>query len=79
MAKANVKLYFQGNLLTQTTVTSNLPKEFDESLIDRWANIFRQKNNLTLKSLKVNKWDIIEFEVNGIIYTRNYEVPVDET
>lgn len=78
MAKANVKLYFEGNLLTQTTVKSNLPKVFEESLIDKWTDMFRV-NSITLKSLKVNKWDVIEFEVDGVIYTRNYEVPENET
>jgi hypothetical protein len=71
MAKANVKLYFQENIVSETTIRSNLPKEFDESLIDTWTEFFR-KNTLTLKSLKVTAWDVIEFEVDGTKYIRNY-------
>lgn len=72
MIKANVKLYCEGNVVSETTIKSN-DSAFTESLIDSWTNMFKE-SKLTLKSLKVSKWDIIEFEIDGTTYTRNYEV-----
>ena len=71
MATANVTIYFQGNVVSETTVSSNQPKIFDESLIEIWTNHFRE-NKLTLRSLKIDAWDTIEFNVEGTTYSRNY-------
>lgn len=70
MARASVKIFKNDNLVSETNIeTPNVP--VSDELIDKWADMFRQQG-LTLKSLNVEDWNVIEFNVDGTIYIRNF-------
>jgi hypothetical protein len=75
MAQARVTLYLNGQAIAESGATTTDPDgdiiEVTDQLLDKWADQFRT-SRLTLAALNVDSWDVIEFDVNGTIYTRNY-------
>lgn len=70
MARGSVKIFKESNLVAETNIeTPNIP--ISDELVDKWTDMFRQKG-LSLKSLNVEDWDTIEFNVDGTVYTRTY-------
>jgi hypothetical protein len=75
MARANVKLYLNGTVVAESAINTVDPEgnavDVSDALLDSWAEQFRS-SKLTLASLKVDQWDVIEFDVDGTIHTRNF-------
>lgn len=70
MARGSVKIFKESNLVAETNIeTPNIP--ISDELVDKWTDMFRQKG-LSLKSLNVEDWDTIEFNVDGTVYIRTY-------
>lgn len=75
MTRATVKLYQAGNLVGESAIQTTDPDgqsvEVTDQLIDDWTNEFRT-NSLTLAALKIDSWDSIEFNIDGVTHTRTY-------
>jgi hypothetical protein len=70
MAKASVKIFKENNLIAETNIETR-DVDISERLVDNWADMFRE-NGLALKSLNAEDWDTIEFNCDGVIYTRTF-------
>ncbi len=70
-----IKFYLEGNVIKETDSTII---GFDNSsldlLIDMITSNYRNPDNMTIQALKIQKWDMVEFDVDGTVYTRNYIV-----
>lgn len=76
MAKAKIRLFKDDVLLAETDIeTKGIP--LNDSVIDMWTDILRT-NKLTLGSLNALDWNNVEFDVDGVIYTRINGVTEDE-
>lgn len=75
MAKASVKLFKDGNLIAESGINTvgaeGQQLDVTDEMVDKWADMYRT-SKLTLASLKVDSWDHIEFDVDGVVHTRNY-------
>lgn len=71
MARANVRFFLNDEVVNETTIET-IGETFSESSIDIWTSFFKN-NLLTLDALRVRNWDVIEFNVDGVVYTRPFK------
>lgn len=70
MARASVKIFKDNVLIAETNIeTPDVP--ISDELVDKWTDMFREIG-LAQKSLNVEDWNTIEYNVDGTTYIRNF-------
>lgn len=70
MARASVKIFKDTVLIAETNIeTPDVP--ISDELVDKWTDMFREIG-LAQKSLNVEDWNTIEYNVDGTTYIRNF-------